>query len=233
MSVTIRGIGWVTAAGMGCGQDAESFSMPRRELPKLKRKDVFKDAYLRFGRIDSFSKLGLAAITFALRDAGLEEWEAKRPIGVVAATRYGCLTTDTAYFDTVVPDNGALASPNLFAYTLPNCFLGEAAIRFGLTGPSVVVNEETPDGLGGISMALDLVRWGECETIIAGVSDLERPEVATFGQQAPGSVFLVLDGSGSDSDGYGVLSRGEDGALLLDGAVVASVEALVNVCLKR
>lgn len=232
MSVTIRGIGWVTAAGMGCGREADGFSMPQGELPKLKRKDVFTDAYLRFGRIDAFSKLGLAAITFALRDAGLEEWDVKRPIGVVAATRYGCLATDSDYFDSVIPDHGALASPNLFAYTLPNCFLGEAAIRFGLTGPSVVVNEETPDGLGGIRMALDLIRWGECETVVAGVSDLERPAVVDFGEQAPGSVFLVLSRD-ADVAGYGVLSRGDGGALLVDGASVSSVEVLVGKALKR
>ncbi len=44
------------------------------------------------------------------------------------------------YFEQVIANGGNLASPNLFALTLPNIFLGEAAIRFGLTGPGFAVN---------------------------------------------------------------------------------------------
>ena len=61
----------------------------------------------------------------------------------------------------MIPEGGALASPNLFAYTLSNCFTGEAAIRFGLTGPSYVVGEPGPQGFTSLSLALESLADGE------------------------------------------------------------------------
>ena len=121
----ISGIGWVTAAGMGCGRDHDDFSMPNRPLPAIDRKSVFDRPDKNFGRMDEYSRLGLAAVTFALRDAGLEQWESKRDIGVIAATGYGCLWTDIDYYETVIPHEGTLASPNLFAYTLSLIHISE------------------------------------------------------------------------------------------------------------
>ena len=80
----ISGIGWVTAAGMGCGRDQHDFAMPNRPLAAIDRSSVFDRPDKNFGRMDEYSRLGLAAVTFALRDAGLEKWETKRNIGIVA-----------------------------------------------------------------------------------------------------------------------------------------------------
>jgi len=141
----ITGIGWVFPGGMDSGKSGfekmgRKFSEKIGQLPLIKRKEVFTKPYKHFGRMDSFSRLGLAAIAFALKDAGLEEWTEKRNIGVIVSSVYGCLNTDIDYFRTVIPEKGALASPNLFAYTLPNSFLGEAAILFGMTGETFVVS---------------------------------------------------------------------------------------------
>ena len=64
----------------------------------------------------------------------MDHWQQKRRVAILAETYSGCLETDCDYFTTVIPEQGALASPQLFAYTLSNTFLGEAALRFGLTG---------------------------------------------------------------------------------------------------
>ena len=48
-------------------------------LPRLSRKDVFLRPFPRFGRMDNYSRLGVSAISFALRDAGLERMD--RPTG--------------------------------------------------------------------------------------------------------------------------------------------------------
>ena len=79
--------------------------------------------------MDEYSKLGMGAIAYALKDAMLDEWEEKRAIGIIASTVYGCLGTDFDYYNTVIPQDGLFASPNLFTYTLPNCFLGDAAME--------------------------------------------------------------------------------------------------------
>ena len=175
MTAQLIGLGWVTAGGLGGGRQQSPFALNPGKLPRLTRKAVFAAPDQRFGRLDDFSKLGLAGIVFALRDAGLETWSGKRPVGLVAATEYGCLQTDAAYFATVLPEHGRLTSPNLFAYTLSSCFLGEAAIRFGLTGPSFVLHDAAPAGLAAFQVALQLLAWGEAATVVAGVCNLPGP----------------------------------------------------------
>ncbi|MFA5514737.1 MAG: beta-ketoacyl synthase N-terminal-like domain-containing protein [Desulfuromonadales bacterium] len=189
----ILGIGWVTTAGFGRGRQETAFALECGELPAVTRKDVFAEVDPRFGRLDPFSRIGLAGIALALQDAGLDAWQQKRPVALIAGSRYGCLATDNDYFDSVLPQQGRLASPNLFAYTLPNCFLGEAAIRFGLTGPAYVVSAAEENGLTPLRLALETLAWDEADLAVAGICDLARPaSLAPAGEAPPGAVFLVL-----------------------------------------
>lgn len=229
MKAWIKGIGWVTPAGFGLGGEAERQPLCHGELEIPKRKQVFEKPDMRFGRLDEFSRIGLAAIAFCLRDAEREEWDEKRPIGIVAASRYGCLKTDIAYLETMIPDQGKLASPNLFAYTLPNCFLGEAALRFGLSGSSMVLNQTDPGRLGALRYALEELAWSEQEGVVAGVCDLA---VKDFDQgDKPGALFLLLEREAGDA-AYGCLElKGDE--LYFDAAAVNDLDALITDCLKN
>jgi len=197
MQAEIIGMGWVTPTGLGTGRGASEFRLETGELMPLKRSLFFDRPLRRFGRLDTYSRLGIGAIALALRDAGLEEWEQKRACGLTLGTASGCLQTDIAYFRTVMPENGALASPNLFAFTLPNCLLGEAAVLFGLTGPAFVAEADTPGGLAGVTAGLHLLRWGLCETVLAGWCNTEE----TSGHTAvlKGAVFFVIRPGAADS----------------------------------
>ena len=230
MIVVITGIGWVTVAGMGRGREHGSFAMIDGQLPKFDRKAAFEKPYQHFGRMDEYSKLGLAAIAFALKDAGLDEWEEKRDIGIIASTVYGCLSTDIKYYDTVIPEEGLLASPSLFAYTLPNCFLGEAAIRFGLTGASFVVNEQALSGLTSLRMAVDSIAWGESETMLAGVCDLGcPPNFVVPGRAVPGAVFFVIERIYKRKcSHYGELLLDKKGAIFFKGCEIEDLKELVR-----
>jgi 3-oxoacyl-[acyl-carrier-protein] synthase II len=233
LSARITGIGWVTAGGCGRGRRLDHFVLSAGELPALLRADVFARPDRRFGRMDPFSRLGLAGIAFALRDAGLEEWEQKRPVGLIAATAYGCLGTDCDYFDSVVPDGGALASPQLFAYTLSNTFLGEAAIRFGLTGCGLVVSTTGVPGLAPLGLALESLAWGEEESVVAGICDLNPPVgVPDVPGVLPGAVFLVLEREVREGIvSYGELRRDGEGKYWLAGVPVGDMGELVARCL--
>jgi 3-oxoacyl-[acyl-carrier-protein] synthase II len=202
-------------------------------IPPVTREDVFSKPNLRFGRLPQYSRVGLAAVAFALRDAGMEHWETKRSAGIVASTRAGCLATDIDYYDTVLPDGGGLPSPNLFSCTLPTCFLGEAAIQFGLTGPTLIVNDPGEDALGGVRMALESLSWGECETMLAGHIDLPaQTAIPGIRPLYSGGLFLVLEKArGSDAIGYGTLDLGDGGAVRHEGIGIADLNALVRTCL--
>lgn len=230
MKAWINSIGWVTAAGCGMGRNHRSLPLHSGALDIPTRKQIFSEPDKRFGRLDHFSRVGLGAITFCLRDAGEEAWTEKRPIGIVAASRFGCLATDLAYLETMLPDAGKLASPNLFAYTLPNCFLGEAALRFGLTGNSLILNQQDDSRLSAVRFALQELAWSDQQGMLAGICDLEHP-VASQNEEIPGSLFLLLGREpGQSIAPYGELALVDD-QLFFDGEPVRDLPGLVAACL--
>ena len=192
MKIFVTGIGWAGAAGMGTGRGPTPFALPLGDLPPISRHEIFPDPDSRFGRLDAFSRLALAGVALALRDAGIEKWKEPRAVGIAASTIYGCVGTDLDYLATLGEAPG-LASPQLFAYTLPNVFLGEAAIRFGLTGPTVIVSDEEGSGAAALETALDYIAGGG-DTALAGICDLARPaQLPERREPPPGALFLVLE----------------------------------------
>ena len=231
----ITGVGWVTASGMGRGRGQNDFAMTRGRLPKVARKSVFDRPHKHFGRMDEFSKLGLAAIAFALKDAGLNEWSEKRDIGIIASTVYGCLQTDIDYFDTVIPENGELASPSLFSYTLPNCPLGEAARHFGLTGACYVINEQQPPGIASLHAAMDGIEFNEFEKVLAGICDTGCPShISLEDTGIPGAAFVVIEKAPESSlTPYGSISLNEDGDIIFNGKRIENLIGLIQECLSE
>ena len=205
----MAGFGWVSSYGFGRGLCCGFAGFGPGPLPQIQRQDLFDQPDRRFGRMDAFSRLGLAGITLALQDANMDQWDQKRPVAILAETYSGCLETDGDYFTTVIPEHGALASPQLFAYTLSNTFLGEAALRFGLTGCCEVVNSCRCDGLAVMDNALDLLDNGEAEAVVVGFCDLDDCGAL----QAPGSLFLVVD-KAENATGF-PLTRESSGTLHL------------------
>lgn len=231
MKAWVNGIGWLTAAGCGQGRQIQSQPLQPGALKIPERREIFAKADRRYGRLDDFSRVGLAAVTFCLRDAGIEEWHEKRPLGIVATSRYGCLQTDLDYLQTMIPEQGKLASPNLFAYTLPNCFLGEAALRFGLTGNSLIINRRDPSCLTPIKFSIEELAWSETCGLLAGIVDL-APPLELANDDLPGSLFLLLEKDSRPENGsYGELElQGEE--LLFNDEKVADLRQLVAACLK-
>jgi 3-oxoacyl-[acyl-carrier-protein] synthase II len=206
--------------------------MTEGPLPSITRKSVFDKPYAYFRRLDEYSRLGLAAIAFALRDAGRDEWTQKRNIGIIASTEYGCLKTDIEYFDTVMPQQGTGASPALFSYTLPNSFLGEAAIRFGLTGPTFVINEQVPLGPASLQMALDSIACGEADMMLCGVCNLGYPSpFSGISKVPPGALFFMVEKSPGKERSYGKLRLNKEGHIEFMGSEITDLNLLVQQCL--
>lgn len=233
MIAAITGLGWVTVSGMGRGREHHGFDMTDGILPRVTRRSVFDKPYPHFGRMDDLSRLGLAAIAFALKDAGLDQWRQKRNIGIIAATVYGCLHTDIDYLETVIPGGGIMASPTLFSYTLPNCFLGEAAVCFGLTGPTYVINEKSRSGSASLFAALDSIACGEAARMLCGICDLGAPPgIKIRDKGLPGALFFVLEEApGTDRSPYGTLSINKSGAAVFNGGEIQDLIELAEGCL--
>ena len=193
LNVAVAGGAWVTASGIGCMNGGDGFRMSDGVLPELRRELLSSGPEQRWGRLDYFSKAGLVAASLALRDAGLSPHEVPASTAVIASTAGGSVDVDHEYFRTVVPQSGLLASPNLFAYTLPSCMLGEISIRYGITGPAMVVSQTTPDMMTGIVSGAKLISYGLCERVIAGYCDTEAGIRCVETLCKPGAVFLILE----------------------------------------
>lgn len=182
--------------------------------------------------MDEYSKLGLGAIAFALKDAGLDEWAEKRNIGIIASTIYGCLSTDMDYFDTVMTGHGAGASPALFSYTLSSIFLGEAAIRFGLTGTTFIINEALPLGLGSLKLALASIARGEADKMLCGVCNHYCPKgFEKFCKVSAGALFFVVEAIPAKGPSYGKVELNERGRIELNKEAVNDFSELARRCL--
>ncbi|MDR2018076.1 MAG: hypothetical protein LBQ00_04270 [Syntrophobacterales bacterium] len=228
----VRGVGWVNGAGTGRGR-AISFATGGNEgLPKLSSKELFRRPFPRFGRMDSYSRTGLAAIALALKDAGLDEPEGEQNIAVVASTVYGSLSADADYFSTVISDEGRLASPNFFVYALPNTYLGEAAIYFRLTGPGFVCCESSASGLHGLRRGIDGIEREEYEIVLTGVCDVGTPpSIGGTNQISLGALFFVLQGeSRTLHQPYGALTQDDMGTTFFENAKVNNLNDLAAIC---
>jgi len=234
MRAEITGVGWITAAGGGRGRDHTGFSMPLGKLPEYPPEKIFQAPYPNLRRMDDFSRLGVSAIGLTLKDASLDTWTRKRDIGVVTATVYGCLRADVDFYNTVMPNQGAQASPAVFSHTSANSFLGEAAIRFGLTGTNYAVFEQQPTGLAGLLAALGHIAAGDDEKMMGGVCDAGCPEL--LGQPdefPPGAVFFMLEAVGENpQNSYGTLASESPAELLFNSHPVNDISTLVNQCLR-
>jgi 3-oxoacyl-[acyl-carrier-protein] synthase II len=233
VEVSITGVGWVDKESMGWGRRYEKVLSTDGALPKVTGRMIFGKGLPRFGRLDTYSKIGIAAIAFALKDARCFEWREKRPMGVFASTTHGCLETDINYLETMIPHGGRLASPGLFAYVLPNIFLGEAAIQFGFTGPCYCVNEDELSGLNGLRMALNNIILDESPATIVGLCDSGRPaSFQDFENVTPGAIFFVLEQVPADESlSYGNIEMDDEGNLLFRGKELTHLRELLHMCL--
>ena len=191
LNIAVPGGAWITASGIGCINGGNEFSMPEGVLPKLRRELLSSKPEERWGRLDYYNKAGLIAASLALKDAGLDS-HISASTAVIASTVSGSVDVDHAYFRSVVPQGGLLASPNLFAYTLPNCMLGEISIRYGLTGPTMVVSQTMPDMMSGILGGAKFISYGLCKEVIAGYCNTEACIHYFDTSCKPGAVFLIL-----------------------------------------
>ena len=192
IDIDIIGGGWVTASGTGQINNGDMFSMPEGPLGPLRREMCSSAPDPRWGRLDRYSKAGLIGASLAVKDAGLDSGAEPTETAIIVSTFNGSIEVDYKYYETVLPQDGLLASPNLFAYTLPNCMLGEIAIRYRFTGPAMVVSQLAANMLNGVLFGAQCLYSGLSKQVLAGYCNVEQGLNLTDTGFRPGAVFLVM-----------------------------------------
>jgi hypothetical protein len=195
--------------------------------------------------MDFFSKIGFAGTYFSYKDAGLIHLDPTTgtkiiqtsDTAIIVSTHLRCLDTDNNYFQTMQPDNGKNASPALFAYALPNAFLGEASIFLKTTGQCFAINEDTLDGITLLKMTFDILDSGESKNVICGICDTNVPTflrdiLKNENENFSGSLFFTISKKERQLN-YGKIEAGNNDTILFNGIRIENLVQLGQVCIKN
>jgi len=129
-------------------------------------------------RMDRAAQLAVVAVREAVAASGLEfsELPAHR-VGVTVGSAVGAtMSLDEEY--RVVSDGGRLdlvdhryAVPHLYDYFVPSSFAAEVAWSVGAQGPCAVVSTGCTSGLDAVGHAVELIREGSADVMVAGATD--------------------------------------------------------------
>jgi act minimal PKS ketosynthase (KS/KS alpha) len=129
-------------------------------------------------RMDRAAQLALVAARQARSDSGLDSQTGDPArIGVTIGTAVGAtMSLEREY--RVVSDGGRLylvdqayAVPELYGYLVPSSFAAEVAWDCGAQGPVAVVSTGCTSGLDAVGHAVDLIRDGSADVMLAGATD--------------------------------------------------------------
>ena len=159
----ITGAGWVDHGAFGqVVRERHVPYNPGGKLSEVARKwCFFAHPVKNFGRFDRTSKLTCCAVALALQDAGTAYGEGRRlPFGVLMTGPDGCLAANERYFRDYVESGRKLARGNLFIYTLPTSPAAEAAIHFGLGGPTLYLRSSLSGIAAAVAATERMARYG-------------------------------------------------------------------------
>ncbi|MFR9751927.1 beta-ketoacyl-[acyl-carrier-protein] synthase family protein [Nocardia sp. 004] len=129
-------------------------------------------------RMDRAAQLVVAATREAVADSGIE-LAAADPfrVGVSVGTAVGA-TMGLEQEYQVVSDSGRVelveheyAVPHLYNYLVPSSFAAEVAWATEAQGPTAVVSTGCTSGLDSVGYAVDLIREGSADVMLAGACD--------------------------------------------------------------
>lgn len=181
--VAITGLGLVTPGGIGV--EASWHAVLRGEGtaatdPALEGLDVTMscripgfDGIEQLGRrarkLDRFVQLALVAAREAIADADLDptSWDGAR-VGVVTGCGMGGAPTWEEQHSVLIERGPGRVSPHLIPRMIPNMAAGHIAMEFDAHGPNFCTATACASGATAIGSALDLLRLGRCDIVIAG-----------------------------------------------------------------
>ena len=137
------------------------------EIRPFEPKDYLGDRNLR--PVDRTARLLLVAAQQALEASGwTAEMRAAREVGLVLGTMF-CSVRTIAEFDRRAVQLGpSYASPLDFANSVINAAAGQAAIWHDLRGINTTMTGGEASSLLSLAYAMDLIRYGRAEALVAG-----------------------------------------------------------------
>ncbi len=182
-------------------------------------------------KTDRFAQLAIAASDMAVQDAGIskENIDVDR-VGVIFASGIGGLTT---FQDEVINFANGDGTPRFNPFFIPKMILdiaaGQISMRHGFRGPNYAVVSACASSTNGIISALDNLRLGKADIILAGGSEAVISKAGVGGFNAMKAMSERNDDPKTASRPY---DKDRDGFVMGEAAGVLIMEELEH-ALKR
>ena len=175
-------------------------------------------------KMDRFTQFAVAATMEALDQSGLKIDESNRDrIGVLTGTGIGGIGTLLEQADVMRERGPDRVSPFLVPMMISDSAAGMLAIRFGVRGPNMALATACASGNNAIGEALEIIRRGSADVMIAGASEAALVPVAMAGM----NVMTALSTRNEDPQSASrPFDKDRDGFLMGEGAGILIIESL-------
>lgn len=174
-------------------------------------------------RMDRYAQFGAAVTQEALKHSGLQIDDANRDrVGVYMGTGIGGLGTLMAEAEVMRARGPRKVSPFLVPMMLPDAAGGQIAIMFGLRGPNLGLNSACATGTNAIGEAVEVIRRGAADVMIAGGAEAAIIPIAIAGFAVMGALSTRNDDPAHASRPF---DKNRDGFVTGEGAAALVLES--------
>jgi 3-oxoacyl-[acyl-carrier-protein] synthase II len=175
-------------------------------------------------KMDRFTQFAVAVAMEALDQSGLKIDESNRDrVGVVIGTGIGGIGTLLDQAEIMRERGPERVSPFLVPMMISDSAPGMLAIRFGARGPNMALATACASGNNAIGEALEMIRRGAADVMIAGGSEAALVPVAMAGMNVMTALSTRNDDPETASRPF---DKDRDGFLMGEGAGMLILESL-------
>jgi len=175
-------------------------------------------------KMDRFTQFATAAAMEALEQSGLKIDESNRDrIGIVIGTGIGGLGTIMEQAEVMRERGADRVSPFLIPMMISDSAAGMLAIRVGARGPNMAIATACASGNNAIGDAMETIRRGSADAMIAGGSEASLLPLAMAGMNVMGALSTRNEDPLTASRPF---DKTRDGFLMGEGAGILILEEL-------
>ncbi len=171
-----------------------------------------------------FTLFALEAARQAIDDAGLDQAAVDRSrVGVLIGTGIGEIFTLLENYDVFKEAGPHRVTPFLTPIIMPNAAAGVVSITYGFRGPNFAVVSACASGTHAIATAMDIIRYGQADAMIAGSSEAATHPLALAALSNAGALSRRNDEPQRASRPF---DAERDGFVISEGCGVLVLESL-------
>jgi 3-oxoacyl-[acyl-carrier-protein] synthase II len=169
------------------------------------------------------AQFSVAAAQEALRHAGLlDDVDRLAASGICLGSGLGGLYFSEASMSALHRAGPRGVSPMLVPFVDPNCIVSQVAMRWGIRGPQFTVSTACSSSAHALGQALDMIRAGRCDVVVAGGSEATVSPLIFAGFDRLRAMSACND---SPSSACKPFSSDRDGFVMAEGAAVLILES--------